>query len=69
MDGKIRKRNISQFKGVLTGQWDNGDKANLSIKKKKIIMKSVPLHRNLSIHTDKQMDEWINKYTLTQIHL
>ena len=34
MDGKIRKRNISQFKGVLTGQWDNGDKDNLSIKKK-----------------------------------
>lgn len=34
MDGKIRKRNISQFKGALTGQRDNGDKDNLSIKKK-----------------------------------
>lgn len=33
MDGKIQNRNISQFKGALTGQWDNGDKDNLSIKK------------------------------------
>lgn len=33
MDGKIRKRSISQFKGALTGQQDSKDKDNLSIKK------------------------------------
>lgn len=66
MDGKIRKRNISQFKGALTGQRDNGDKDNLSIKKK-TIMKWTPLHRNLRVHTDKQMDKQIHTYTNTFI--